>query len=109
MMKRIMMILLAGLLLASCRPYPGPPWQQWMYDGPPASPDGRPYPPLYVTGWQHGCETGTGAISNTYYRMFHSWRQDAGLAQNKVYYQGWKDGLDYCYRYLYQYLSKPFL
>jgi len=102
------MIFLLGLVLVSCHPSPGPPWQQWMYDGPPPSPDGKPYPDLYVLGWQHGCQTGADAQSNNFYKTFSGWRQDATLAQNKVYYRGWQDAFGYCSRYIQQYNSRQF-
>ncbi|NDF12556.1 MAG: hypothetical protein EB060_07085 [Proteobacteria bacterium] len=86
----------------------GPPWQQWMYEGPPAK-EGVEYPPLYVQGWKDGCHTGTAAQVPPYYKQFYSFKQDYELAQNKVYYQGWKDAFDYCQKYLNQYYYRDFI
>lgn len=80
----------------------------WMYEGPPKQEGVEPHP-LYVKGWQDGCETGVSAVTNHYYKFFYKWRQDAELAQNKIYYQGWRDAWDFCNRYMFQYLSKRFL
>ncbi len=85
----------------SCRP--GPPWQSWMFDGPPP---GQEYTPLYVEGWKDGCATGTHASSNHWYAQFGGFKQDPIKAQNRIYYKGWKDSFDYCQRYIHQYKSR---
>ncbi len=106
---RIIYVVTFALLLTGCNQIetgltrPGPIWQQWMYDGPPP---GQEYPPLYVLGWQHGCETGVAANANHYYKFYLRFRQDWQLAQNTVYYRGWRDAFDYCQRYMFEYLSR---
>lgn len=95
--------ILAISLLASCRA--GSPWQAWMFEGPPP---GKEYPALYVEGWQDGCHTGAATAANHYYRFFYTYKQDPYKAQNKIYYRGWKDSFDYCYRYIYQYDRRAF-
>lgn len=104
-MKNIAYIVVLVIALSGCRA--GAPWQAWMYEGPPKQ-EGVEYPPLYVEGWKDGCETGVASTTNHYYKFFYDWRQDAQLAQNKVYYQGWRDAFDYCNRYMFQYMSKSF-
>ncbi len=97
--KKLFM-LICILLLSSTGCTAGPPWQQWMFEGPPP---GREYHPLYVDGWVDGCESGTSATANPWYKMQYKFRQDPIKAQNKVYYKGWKDAFNYCNRYIYQY------
>jgi hypothetical protein len=95
-----MRIVLAIILLSLTACQVGPPWQQWMFEGPPP---GQKYSDMYVSGWKDGCETGVSASSNHWYKQFYHFRQDPILAQNRVYYKGWKDALSYCNRYIYQY------
>lgn len=103
-MKRALVISLIAILGASaCNAVP--PWQRWMMEGPPP---GRPYTPLYVEGWKAGCETGVSASANQWYKLQYDFKQDPILAQNRVYYKGWKDAFDYCQRYMYQYTKRGF-
>lgn len=100
-MRIIVLILVAITVLSGCRA--GPPWMQWMYEGPPP---GKEYTPLYVEGWQHGCETGVSTTTNFWYKQFYHFKQDWAKAQDPVYYKGWKDALRYCSRYMFQYTRK---
>jgi hypothetical protein len=59
-----------------------------------------PGPPEYQQGFLDGCETAIGAYANPFYKTFHTAKQDAELAQNKVYYQIWKDAYAYCAVYI---------
>jgi hypothetical protein len=105
--KHIWVLALVVLLsVSACRS--GAPWKSWMYDGPPDA-DKRAYPPLYVQGWKDGCESGVSAQTTLYYKFQHHFRQDWQLAQNEVYYKGWKDAFDYCQKYTNQYYSSEFL
>lgn len=99
-MKNIVAIMLLAVVI-SCRP--GPPWQAWMYKGPPP---GQEYTPLYVDGWKDGCASGTSASANAWYSFFAGFKQDPIKAQNRVYYKGWKDAFDYCQRYIHQYNAR---
>lgn len=92
---------LSVLVLNAC--VAGPPWKRWMFEGPPP---GKEYTPLYVKGWKDGCHTGTSATSNNFYKFQYKFKQDALLAQNRVYYKGWKDAYDYCQRYMFLYFSR---
>lgn len=106
-MLRIIAILLL-IMLTSCRA--GPPWQAWMYDGPPgAKKNPNKYHPTYVEGWQDGCHTGVSMTTNHWYKFFYTFKQDAIKAQNRIYYKGWKDAFDYCQRYIYMYERRSFL
>lgn len=78
----------------------------WMVKGPKPNKDGTPHDSMYVKGWQDGCHTGISAVSNAWYKFYYQFRQDWELAQNQVYYKGWKDSFNYCQRYLYQWQSR---
>lgn len=88
---------LAICLLSGCNATP--PWSSWMEKGPPP---GRDYSPLYVEGWKHGCHTGISSSANQWYKMHYGFQQDPILAQDPIYYKGWKDSYDYCSRYIHQ-------
>ena len=55
-----------------------------------------PGPEIYQQGYKDGCESGFSGYSNSFNKMFWEWKQDPELAQNKVYYQIWKDAYAYC-------------
>jgi hypothetical protein len=93
--------ILCLVLLSGCRT--GSPWQQWMFEGPPP---GKDYHPLYVDGWVHGCESGTSAAANHWYKFSYKFKQDPLKAQNRVYYKGWKDAFDYCQRHVYTWKNR---
>lgn len=104
MKSRWNIIILSAILLAGCQA--GAPWKRWMFEGPPP---GKEYTPLYVEGWKHGCESGTSATTNQWYKFNYKFQQDALKAQNRVYYKGWKDAFDYCQRFMYQYYKRKIL
>ena len=95
-----------SISLSGCEFHNVAPWQTWMFDGPPA---GRKYTPLYVKGWKDGCWTGAHATANLWYKFKYSFKQDWRLAQNRVYYKGWKDAFQYCQLYVYQYNQRGFI
>lgn len=103
---KYILIFAVVMMLSGCQA--GPPWSSWIYDGPPEK-EGVEYPPLYVKGWQDGCESGTSSTATHWYKFHYSFRQDWKLAQNRVYYKGWKDAFDYCQRYIYQYYRRGFI
>lgn len=76
-----------------------------MYDGPPPREDGKPYNELYVKGWKDGCATGVSASTNSWYKFHYKFQQDAMLAQDNIYYKGWRDSYTYCSRYIFEYES----
>lgn len=94
MLKRRIAIILASmgmLLLAS-----------GCFLAKPASLDLEPPPGSaeYRQGWSDGCESGLSAYGTPFYKTFHRVKQDPILAQNKVYYQVWKDAYAYCAVYV---------
>ncbi len=96
-------LVILALVVSAC--YPMPIWKINILDGPPDM-DEQTYPPLYVEGWKAGCETGISAQTNNYYKFQYKWKQDWELAQNVVYYKGWKDAFNYCQRYINQQTSR---
>lgn len=115
MLKKIYIVLLSVFLLSSCTmnkyffdiTKPGAPDMKWIYDHPPENKNnGKPYPELYVDGWRDGCETGVAGNTNTFYKFYHNFKQDAMKAQDETYHKGWYDAFFYCGRYIYQYNRK---
>ncbi len=85
---------------------PVPPHMKWMEKGPKPKKDGTPHNPEYVEGWVDGCHTGIGVSSNSWYKRYYTFKQDAMKAQEPVYYKGWKDSFNYCQRYIYQWQGR---
>lgn len=54
---------------------------------------------IYRQGYKDGCESGYAGYASSLTKLFHKWVQDPELAQNKVYYQIWKDAYGYCAYY----------
>ncbi len=52
----------------------------------------------YEEGWSDGCESGSQAYSNNFYKLTKAFelRLDPELRTNKMYYQAWKDAFLYC-------------
>jgi len=103
-MRNIFLLTIIVMIVSSCGA--APPWQRWMFEGPPP---GQEYTPLYVEGWKDGCHTGASASVNHWYKFQYKFKQDSIKAQNKVYYKGWKDAFDYCQRYLHQWKTRKLL
>ncbi len=55
-----------------------------------------PGPPKYQQGFSDGCESGFSGYANSFNKQFWSWKQDPELAQEREYYQIWKDAYSYC-------------
>lgn len=53
-------------------------------------------PEIYRQGYKDGCQSGFGAYAIAAYKPRNPWIQDPVLAENKVYYQIWKDAYAYC-------------
>jgi hypothetical protein len=81
-----------------------PIWRKWMFDHPPAKPNGKmDYSPDYIKGWQDGCETAGGVMANHLYKNFFNYTKNEELAFNsKEYGLGWDDAYRYCTSYLVQ-------
>lgn len=80
-----------------------PVWKYSMFKRPEGN---RPYPAVYVKGWQDGCESGAEASSNYFYRMRYSFRQDWRLMKNGHYVKGWEDAYNHCRKYVLQHNLK---
>lgn len=82
----------------------GAPWKQkMMFEGPPNS------PPKFQKGWHDGCETAVSANSNHLQKFFYRFRQDGFMAQDPVYYSGWKTAWEYCMKYTFNYLHVEYI
>lgn len=52
-------------------------------------------PPTYQLGYQDGCDSSLSKQS-ALYRMAHGFRRRAELMENRIYFQGWLNGMVYC-------------
>jgi len=106
-MRKLLLLCILSLFLTSCdkefRPRVGAPWMQDMLT---QGPEG---PTNFRKGWRDGCETGISATSNRLQAHFYHFKQDFVLAQDPVYYKGWKAAFNYCQRYVFQYLRRNIL
>jgi hypothetical protein len=57
--------------------------------------------PDYSKGWDEGCESGMTAHTNNYYQSFYSYKLDASMVKNEVYYKAFQDAYIYCRLYAY--------
>ncbi len=69
---------------------------------PPADAD-----PLYLSGWNDGCDTGLSAMVTGYYKSHYQFTQDPYKANNPVYYKAWKDAYTYCNQYAFRFIWDP--
>lgn len=102
MKKQILLSIIIILLTSGCnyRPRVGAPWMQKMLTQGPGGPT------KFQKGWVDGCETGISATANTFQRHFYTFKQNYDLAQDPIYYTGWKTAFNYCQRYVFQYLRR---
>jgi hypothetical protein len=96
-MFRILLIVVCFLSLAACQNVPI--WQYRMFERPPGN---KPYPPMYLKGWQDGCESGAQASGNYLYRLKYKFRQDWELLDDQEYVNGWENAYDHCRKYILQ-------
>ena len=62
-----------------------------------SAPDG---PPAFRKGWRDGCETGTSASANVFYKQAYYFKRDYSIVQKDPDYNtGWGSGFWYCSRY----------
>lgn len=100
MMKHVLLLLIIAFL-SGCIGKNVPTWREWMFDHPPGG--AEKYPPLYVKGWQDGCETAGASTANHMYKFKFTYRQDEELTHtSKPYAKGWDDAYLYCTSYLLQ-------
>ena len=69
--KKIILITSCFLSLTACQNVPV--WKYSMFERPEGN---RNYPPVYISGWQDGCESGAEASANHLYRFKYKFRQD---------------------------------
>lgn len=82
----------------------GAPWKQnEMLQGPADA------PPKFRKGWRDGCETAISANANSFQKFFYTFKQDSSLAQDPVYYSGWKTSWEYCMKYVFNYLDMEYV
>ncbi len=55
-------------------------------------------PEMYQKGWSEGCESGSNAYTNQFYKSIKAFKYkfDPKLRNEKMYYQIWKDAFFYC-------------
>jgi hypothetical protein len=76
-----------------------PMWKYDMFKRPAGN---SPYPPMYIKGWQDGCESGAQASANYLYRLKYKFKQDWELLDNREYMTGWDNAYNHCRKYLLQ-------
>jgi hypothetical protein len=108
-MKLLLVMLATLIMLTACqagigRPMVGPPWKQKMLlNGPDDS------PPKFREGWKDGCETSIAANANHLQKFFYKFKQNGYMAQDPVYYAGWKVARDYCQKFIFSYLNTDYI
>jgi hypothetical protein len=90
------------LSLAGCSYIPLNNMPVWKYDIFERPPDNKEYPDAYITGWQHGCESGAQASSNHMYRLKYQFKQDWKMLNTPDYTKGWEDAYNLCRKYVLQ-------
>lgn len=55
-----------------------------------------PGPAIYQQGFREGCESGYSGYRSSLRKLYWTWKQNPELAQNRVYYQIWKDAYAFC-------------
>jgi hypothetical protein len=96
-LKRTILILSVLASLTAC--HNAPVWQYSMFKHPAGN---KVYAPLYIKGWQDGCESGAEASANHLYRLRYSFKQDWQLLSNAYYVNGWEAAYNQCRKYILQ-------
>ena len=81
--KRSMLLSLAVVMLASCRP------SSLFY----VTPSG---PREYQLGWQDGCDTGLSAHGTFLYKIMYGFKKRPEFGNNELYKTAWNEGFSYC-------------
>ena len=63
--------------------------------------------PIYLAGWDDGCQTGMSTMVMSYYKNFYEYTFDHELSRNATYYKAWKDAYTYCRQYAFKYTWAP--
>lgn len=94
---RIIAILITVFLLSGCYSAPDPiKPMSWLFQQMPED-----APNKYKLGWKDGCESGLANMTSTTYKTFYSFKQNAELRRDPLYYKAWKDTYDFCRHYAY--------
>ena len=96
-MKKTLLIILSLSILSACHNVPM--WKYSMFERPVGNGN---YPPLYIKGWQDGCESGAQASANHLYRFKYKFTQDWKLLNNPMYMNGWDRAYSHCRKYVLQ-------
>lgn len=96
-MKKALILLALATSLMACQNVPV--WQYGMFERPAGN---KNYPPLYIQGWQDGCESGAEASANHFYRIKYKFRQDWQLLSEPLYVNGWNNAYNHCRKYVLQ-------
>lgn len=89
--------LLVVFLLSGCYSAPDAVKpMSWLFDQMP-----QDAPTKYKLGWKDGCESGISNMTETTYKTFYSFKQNAELRRDPTYYKAWKDTYDFCRHYVY--------
>lgn len=92
-------LLLLSLLIPLAACHNVPVWKYSMFKGPQGN---QAYAPLYIKGWQDGCESGAEASSSYLYRLRYSFKQDWQLLNDPYYVNGWEAAYNQCRKYILQ-------
>ncbi len=96
-LKKTFLICSILSILTACHNTPA--WQYSMFKRPAGN---QPYAPLYIKGWQDGCESGADASANHLYRLRYTFKQDWQLLNNAYYVNGWEAAYNHCRKYILQ-------
>ena len=100
-------VILTALMIALTGCHNVPAWKYKMFERPEGN---KPYPPMYIKGWQDGCESGADASANHLYKFKYKFRQDWQLLNDAEYVNGWDNAYNHCRKYVLQYnLNKGIL
>ena len=102
---KIIFLILAIFIVSSCRgqifsesnPIAPKPFQM-------GGPDRENADPIYLSGWDDGCNTGLSTMNHGYYKSFYAFKQDPYMARNPMYYKAWKDAYTYCRQYSFRFI-----
>lgn len=92
-------IFLALILIGMTACQNVPVWRYGMFERPVGNGN---YPPLYISGWKDGCESGAQASANHLYRMRYKFKQNWQLISNPLYRNGWENAYNQCRKYILQ-------
>jgi len=96
-MKQIIAILFISVIMTGCYNAPDAVKpMSWIFNQMPED-----APNAYKRAWKDGCESGLSSMTDTFYKTFYSFKQDAKLRENPTYYKTWIDIYTFCRHYAY--------